>query len=343
MSFTQRFEVSAVDETPRWDLAPSPARVDRVDHDLRARLIDSLRYLTEFATLDDGRRAAFADVEVRLASGPVSPWVFGLYAKLVATLSTEPRGDPDSDFDAIVEAVRLRADQGVVALRDQAVPTAWWDHFQLLFDTDRKRPFRPHAPAPHAFTHCRQEIEQGLALMQRADPIWHEEVSHLLRLIVLGAPASSEAADLFNGASTFFLWGATLINADIRRTPVSIADLLVHESSHGMLFGFSAEGALMLNSGEERHTSPLRKDARPIDGIFHACFVATRVHLAMSRLLASGRLTAGEEKQAAERRKFNGDAARTALGVLAQHARLTKLGDEILGTIRAYWATMTAD
>ena len=110
-----------------------------------------------------------------------------------------------------------------------------------------------------------------------------------------------------------------------------------------MLFGFSAEGALTQNSGEERHTSPLRKDARPIDGIFHACFVATRVHLAMSRLLDSGRLTAGEEKQAAERRNFNGDAARTALGVLAQHARPTKLGDEILGTIRAYWATMTAD
>ena len=179
--------------------------------------------------------------------------------------------------------------------------------------------------------------------MQRADPIWHEEVSHLLRLIVLGAPASAEITDLFNGASTFFLWGATLINAGVRRTAVSMADLLVHESSHGMLFGFSAEGALTKNGGEERHTSPLRKDARPIDGIFHACFVATRVHLAMSRLLDGGRLTAGEEKQAAERRDFNGNAARTALGVLAQNARPTKLGDEILDTIRAYWATIPAD
>ena len=122
MSFTQRFEVSAVDETPRWDLAPSPARVDRVDHDLRARLIDSLRYLTEFATLDDGRRAAFADVEVRLASGPVSPWVFGLYAKLVATLSTEPRGDADSDFDAIVEAVSPSRRSGRSCLAGSSSP-----------------------------------------------------------------------------------------------------------------------------------------------------------------------------------------------------------------------------
>ena len=193
MSLSQRFEVSAVDEIPRWALAPSPARVDAVDRELRVRLNESLRYLAEFATLDDGRRAAFANLETRLGSGPVSPWVFGLYAKLVATLSAEPRGDVGGDFDAVVEAAHFPADQGVAAFRDPTVPALWWNHFQLLFDTDRKRPFRPHAPAPDSFTRCRQEIEQGLSLMQRADPIWHEEISHLLRLIVLGAPASSEA------------------------------------------------------------------------------------------------------------------------------------------------------
>jgi HEXXH motif-containing protein len=268
--------------------------------------------------------------------------VFALYAKLVASLSAEPSGGVGSDFDAIVAAAHLPADHGVVALRDPAVPAAWWDHFQLLFDTDRKRPFHPRTPAPDSFARCRQEIEQGLSLMRRADPIWHEEIGKLLRFIVLGAPASAESVDLFNGASTFFLWGATLLNADISRTPISIADLLVHESSHGLLFGFSAAGALTHNSGDERHNSPLRKDARPVDGIFHACFVATRVHLAMTRLLDSGLLTASEEKQAVQRRDFNGDAARTALEILAQHARPTMLGGEILGTIRAYWAASPA-
>ena len=53
-------------------------------------------------------------------------------------------------------------------------------------------------------------------------------------------------------------------------------------------FGVSADGALTENSGNERYDSPLRKDKRPIDGIVHACFVATRVHLAMSRMLGSG-------------------------------------------------------
>jgi hypothetical protein len=343
VSLSQQFEISAVDEMPRFALAPSAARVEAVDQGLRARLADSFRYLADCAGLDDGRRDAFANLEARLKSGPVSPWVFGLYARLVATLSAQRCGEVDRDFDAVLEAAYLPADLGIVAFRDADVPAPWWDHFRLLFDTDRKRPFQPNAPAPESFARCRQDVEQGLDLLQRADPIWHEEVSQLLRLIVLGAPASAEPLDLFNGASTFFLWGAALMNANAKRSAVSMADLLVHESSHGMLFGFSAEGALTQNRGEERHMSPLRKDARPIDGIFHACFVATRVHLAMSRMLDSERLTAEEKTQAADRRTFNGNAARTALDVLAEHAKPTKLGNEILATIRDYWAAAAAD
>ena len=58
----------------------------------------------------------------------------------------------------------------------------------------------------------------------------------------------------------------------------------------------------------------------------------------MGRLLDSGRLNAEEAKQAVERQQFNGNAAETSLEVLACHAKPTELGDEILGTIRAYWA-----
>ena len=41
-------------------------------------------------------------------------------------------------------------------------------------------------------------------------------------------------------------------------------DLLVHESSHGLLFGISAEGALTENSGTERYelAAPQRPSGR---------------------------------------------------------------------------------
>jgi HEXXH motif-containing protein len=325
-------------ESLRWALAPSVPRVAAIDDAMRLRLADSLAYLAEVASLADTHSATLAGIANRLKSGPVSPWVFCLYSKLVSELARNPRGDVAGVFAFIAEAAALPADPGVVAFRDTAVPAPWWDHFRLLFDTDRQRPFRPKAPGAEAFATCKENIEAALAVLKRADPVWHEEVLSLVRMIALGAPGSADPADRFNGASTFFLWGASLLNADLKRSSLSMVDLLVHESSHVLLFGVSAEGALTENSGSERYDSPLRKDKRPIDGIFHACFVSTRVHLAMSLLLGSGALSDEEAKIALERGEFNGNAARTAIDELDRHARLTKLGENVLDTLRAYWA-----
>lgn len=325
-------------EAPRWALAPSVPRVQALDEALRLKLADSLAYLAEVASLGDSQSAALARIEERLKFRPVSPWVFCLYSKLVAELAKMPRGDVGGACAAVAEAALLPADAGVVSFRDPAVPEPWWDHFRLLFDTDRQRSFKPKAPSEENFTLCRENIEAGLAVLKRADPVWHKEVVSLVRMIVLGAPGSAEPADRFNGASTFFLWGASLLNADLRRSSISIVDLLVHESSHVLLFGVSADGALTENAGSERYDSPLREDKRPIDGIFHACFVSTRVHLAMHRLIRSSALSDEEAKIALERGQFNGDAARNAIVELDRHARLTELGKKVLDTLRAYWA-----
>jgi HEXXH motif-containing protein len=239
-------------------------------------------------------------------------------------------------FNAVTSAAEYPAAEGMVAYLASIVDSAWWDHFSLLFDTDPKRPFKPRACSAEHFALCKQEIEEAFALLQRADPAFHDEVRQLLRMIVLAAPESPHLDHVFNGASTFFLWGGTLLNASLRRTTVSLVDLLVHESSHVLLFGIAADSALMHNSGEERYSSPLRADPRPIDGIFHACFVAARVHLVMSRLLESGVLTAEQTAQAIHRRDHNGNAARVSLGVLDEHARLTELGDNVVAALRSY-------
>ena len=143
---------------------------------------------------------------------------------------------------------------------------------------------------------------------------------------------------MFTGASTFFLWGATVLNADFVGSSVSIVDLLVHESSHVLLFGLSFSEGLTRNSGEARYDSPVRADKRPIDGIFHACFVTTRVHLAMKRLLDSGSLRDDDGKLAIQHCQHNEKAGRESLAVLARHAEPTRLGTAILHELEDYWA-----
>ena len=247
-------------EAPRWSLAPSAARASAIDQGLRLRLANSLSYLAELDALED-RSEALATLETKLKAGPVSPWVFCLYSKLVADLAKDASGDAAQSFDAVARAAELPAAAGMVAFHDPAIEGAWWDHFHVLLDTDQKRPFKPQPSSAAIFALCKQEIEAAQDLMRRADPAWHDEVSYLLRMIVLAAPESPDLDHIFNGASTFFFWGATFLNADLRRTAISLADLLVHESSHVLLFGLGAESALTRNSGDERYSSPLR--ARP--------------------------------------------------------------------------------
>jgi hypothetical protein len=319
-------------------LAPSAARVRDIDQGLRLRLTESLKYLAEMASLGESSQDLLASIEARLNVGPVSPWVFGLYAKLVAELSKSPQGDARKEFAQIAHAASLPSYACITNFCDPAIATDWWEHFQVLFDTDRQRPFRPESPVHEASELCKKELLKALATLERSDRAWHEEVRNLLRLIVLAAPRTLDSADLFNGASTFFLWGGALVNADIRRNAIAMLDLLVHESSHVLLFGISTEGGLTRNSGRERYDSPVRNDKRPIDGIFHACFVSTRVHLAMNRLLQSNTLGEEEMRVAAERQRYNGESASAALEVLERHAQLTATGEKVMDSLRVYWA-----
>ena len=273
----------------------------------------------------------------RLKAGPVSPFVFGLYSRLVGELSKGGTNSGES-FDAVAKAAALPAGEGVIEFRDSSVPNLWWDHFQILFDTDPSAPLQLTAPTNEDYSRCAGEIAASLELVRRTDQVWHAELKRLLRLIVLGSPKDPDATMPFGGAATFFLWGGVLLNPSGSRDQIGMVDRLVHESSHGLLFGLSANRGLTRNDGGERYDSPIRAEGRPIDGIFHACFVTTRVHLAMRRLLDSGSLNGDESKRAIHSYHYNEDAARESLAVLERHAEPTEEGKAILGSLQDYWA-----
>jgi hypothetical protein len=328
-------------EMPTADLFPDAARVRAVDAALRQRLDESFAHLDEVVRARYSAALDFSGLRARIRSGPLSPWVFMLYSKLVMDLSKDAAGRVADTFDDIVRAADLPAESGVIGFHESAIPDRWWDHFVVLFDTDRHRRLSLQAPTPAEFSICRDEIGAMLAFMKTADPVLYHEVVGLLRMVVLAQPGDAESSRGFGGASTFFAWGGALLNCQVRRSMMDMVDVLVHESSHLLLFGLSADEPLTSNS-EEKHASPLRSDKRPIDGIFHACFVATRVHLAIERLLASGAFSPEQNKEAVDRRDFNGAAAREALQVLTEHARTTATGERILSGIREYWSNKPA-
>src|SRR6476659_9514725 len=144
----QVIEISHI-EGRRWGLPPDRARVAAIDEALRARFSASLDYIGELVLARTGQPLPeMNQLRARLAQGPVSPWLFCLYSKLVAELSKREDGDVSESFEAMTKVATSPAGWSAVAYRAPALSSIWWDHFHRLLDTDRQRPFNFAQPEP---------------------------------------------------------------------------------------------------------------------------------------------------------------------------------------------------
>jgi HEXXH motif-containing protein len=178
-------------------------------------------------------------------------------------------------------------------------------------------------------------LDEGRALMARELPDLLGEISAIVNTVLLGHGRPGAAME-FDGASHYQFWGLLVLNPRHHRTPLAVAEVLAHEAGHSLLFGLSVDEPMVLNPDEELYASPLRRDPRPMDGIFHATFVSARMALAMERLAASPNLSAADRAAAAtaaaaDRRNFAaGDA------VVRDHGRLTATGTAVIDAARAW-------
>lgn len=321
---------------------PSSERAARIDEGLRKRLSSSIDYLNDYLAGDGVESAVCATARTFIEANPVSPWVFGLYAVVVKEITAGQTKVAGRNFEAMIEATRLPPRPGPVALDEPGSNPLVWDVWRTLIDTDPKRSFLPVAPTADEFARTTAAIDEARRLIAETAPEFHAEIAGLVRMMVLARPADDSREAQFNGASTFFLWGAVLLNAAMERTVAEMVDLMVHEASHLLLFGLVQGGALTRNDAAQLYSSPLRHDPRPIDGIFHACFVSARVHLAISRMLRAG-LTGPLAVDLQARADYNARASKSALAVLTEHAIATEPGADILNAIRGYWRSVDAD
>jgi HEXXH motif-containing protein len=134
------------------------------------------------------------------------------------------------------------------------------------------------------------------------------------------------------------LWGAIIINANQRSGELAMVQMLAHESSHNLLFGFSADESLVENSPEELFPSPLRMDPRPMDGIYHATFVTARMHRAINGLIESDVLSAAQKEIAEKELTDNARLFASGIKTVDRFAKLTPLGKAVMEGAKAYMA-----
>lgn len=130
-----------------------------------------------------------------------------------------------------------------------------------------------------------EKIEKALRFLARCAPELSAELTVLTREVLVARPGGGRRLE-FRGASSFALWGAIAVNQQAHPNWWNYVSTLVHETAHSLLFARARDEPLVLNDPEARYQSPLRADARPMDGIFHAAFVSAREACALDQCLA---------------------------------------------------------
>jgi hypothetical protein len=317
---------------------PDPVRVAQLEHNFRLRLATSLeQVVTTCSAFLDLDLELFRLLGDRIRAAPVSSQVVALYADLVLAIEAEDLEAAQSTLDALggmAEAIPVPSGSlpRLVPFGDPLKdPVA--RRFARYFDTDQNHSLTLHPPTSQQLEHISTAMAETFELLDQADPSQSAELKLLLQEIVL-VNGGTEAWD-FDGASSFLLFGAILINVRHVGDRLDLAQLLVHESGHNLLFGFCADGPLLENDDRDLFESPLRTDLRPLDGILHACFVLVRMHALLRRLLSADVLNPYERDKAERNMLSNREACRSSLATVTHHARLTSRGEAVVAGVKA--------
>jgi len=186
------------------------------------------------------------------------------------------------------------------------------------------------------------QITAAMELIERCLPGLAGEIDETIVWVVVASghakPNTGVENARFGGGSTFKAYGSVLLNCDPANSVSDRALSIVHEATHNALFAFAPGDGLVENDLQDRFRSPLRRDKRPIEGIYHATFVIARLAYTVRQMMASGRLDRAQREQVEQalpeyRARFN-----NGMAVLNDHARYTGLGRDAIDQARAHMA-----
>jgi hypothetical protein len=319
-----------------FNFHPDAAHATRCDRAMHVGLADSLR---QICAASDGKvefdRAALERLIGDIDAGRrLSPNTFAIYYELVPALMEGRLEDARALFAELARQRPIDLPFCIMALGEPAMAEKEARYLRFMNgDTAFRHVFLP--PSTEELTAFKRRFASVVELLAHAAPELLAELKTLIsELILVVGPKDAKAH--FDGGSSYQLWGALFLNAVRHKTRIDVIDSLAHESAHSRLFGLCTEEAPVRNADDELHPSPLRREKRPMDGVYHATFVSARMHWAMARLIASGLLTDEERTLAIQARDADRRNFESGYNTVAVHGQLTRTGQIALDAARAY-------
>lgn len=259
---------------------PTVGVADLLHHHYKTKLINSFSTLITYVAdeLNIDASPVLSHLKVLADELPqfLTPWSYHNYFKLrhaimndeaesVKSIITELNGKPINSFQQHTRTVlpAFTEDWERNALNDE-VEASFGEH-----------DYAPLPPCMRQFTALSSHLESSMALIAAVDAPMADEINVLAASIRLLNNNNTLAAT----SPKFF--GAIYIsmpeNDLMQHQVLVLVDHLVHETSHLFLNAILIHDPLMLNDENARYSSPIRKDPRPMLGIYHAIFVLSRV------------------------------------------------------------------
>jgi len=183
------------------------------------------------------------------------------------------------------------------------------------------------APSLQEVEHGTNLVNEAIQVLTQTAPDWMEELLLLAKQIYF-AVAESETELRFAGAAVFDAYGAVLMNPLGFRSVAATLMALIHESSHQQMFLYHLDDPILHNDASAAYTSPLRRQPRPMEGIFHALWVSARMVAAAEAILKSPQRPIWAE-DLHQQQILAYDAFRDCEQTVAKHAKLSELGQDL--------------
>jgi hypothetical protein len=314
-----------------------------IDAAVRARLAGSLS--TAFALLDNAAAElppALDNLISAIRSRQVRPGIMVLYGDLIPAILEQN----NAVLTAVISLLArpewcATATHRVVTLDDAELGTGMAGRYVQHIADDPENLISMAAINAAELAGGRDRISDAMMLLAHAAPALYAEINALISEIILVKNQPLPGALEFHGASSFFLWGALILNLTAHPGRVKLVEGLVHEAAHGLLHGLTLGGPMTTNNTSERHVSPLRDDKRPMEGLVHAAYVLARMHFAMGALahpslLAAGQITAAEQTEAMRRYRSAAQNFRDAEQTIMAHGDFTPAGKALFAMAQDY-------
>jgi hypothetical protein len=277
-----------------------------------------------------------------LVAHSVPPAAFALYAALVDAVMAGDVPAAQSLMDALLRPrMRERVAPRVVTLDTAALGAGLPAVYVRTVADDAATPLCIGAVDAAELARTQALHLATTELLAAAAPALLGEMAAIAHEIVLVQDTGTPAAGVmgFDGASTFYLWGAVLLNSQQQRTRVQLATALAHEAGHAVLFGNTLGAPLVQNDPAQTYHSPLRADPRPMDGVVHASFVLARMVWCQDHLLGCGLLRPPEQQEVHDARAVNRRHFAASVALIEAEAAFTPTGHDLWTAARDWMAS----